>query len=245
MKRAILALLILSMVVFSSFDQTYTQKMSRNGESTIEKTADMSIFAGQLSENAFKKMDEYCRGTLDVECKVDVEKKVVTITEKFSPNFYYRLTGDYGIPYTTYTLTIDRVPTDKFSETLEKILVAIGEGTTTSQPIPPLDLLDKTNNQANVETLRILGVSLDYVVEMPSQIDSAAAGKVPGIIEGNTVRFNMVDVLGESEPMIVTSREMNYGYLVAILGAVVLIALAYMFMVSSRPRASKKGTIKK
>ena len=244
MKRTILALLIFSMLASAALDQTYVQQISRNGASTIKKTMDMTILTNQLSSDAFQKMENYCKTSFDVKCSVNVSTKTVTITEAFTPGSYYSFTADYGIPYSTYTMVINQVAVDRFSDSLEKILVGIGETTQSKQTAVPLDLRERKKNGEMVSSLKTLGVHLVYIVEMPADIDSASAGKVQGKIDESKATFDLVEILGASEPIVVISKEVNYGYLMAGFGAIILLALAYMFMIASRPRQAKDATKK-
>ncbi|MFH1520995.1 MAG: hypothetical protein ABID61_05085 [Candidatus Micrarchaeota archaeon] len=241
MKRAFLVLLILSMVVSAAFDQTYAQQMHRNGESSIEKTMDVAIFAGQLSDDAFIKMDNYCRSTTDVVCSIDVDKKIVKITESFSPGAYYSFTGDYGLPDTTYTLVVSKIPVDMFAKKFEKILVATDEATPSGDSGIVIDLRDKVKNAESAALLKTFFAKITYVVEMPSEIEIAYAGNVTAIVNGSTATFDFVAILEDSEPMVIVSKETNYGYIVAIVGVVALIVLAYAFIASSRPRQTKES----
>ncbi|MFH1785641.1 MAG: hypothetical protein ABH842_04390 [Candidatus Micrarchaeota archaeon] len=244
MKRLIFALMIFS-IVFASFDQSYTHDMNRNGAATIEKTMDISIFSGQLSKNAFTNMKQYCDNTMDIDCSVDVDKKTVTITEKFSSGIYYGFSADYGVPHTTYILEIERIPTNVFSQKLESILVAIGEANASNDNPNPINLRDQETNQNLVTTLEVLKVNITYTVEMPSEIDSASIGTA----QGSTVTFDVVEAMKGSQPVVVVSKEINYGYLIAILGIIVLLVVAYLFMISSKKRkpteTKKKRSVKK
>lgn len=247
MKKIILALLVLSMAVGAVFDQTYVQQVGRSGGSSISKTMDVSILAGQLSADAFVNMEAYCSNSTGIMCSVDPASKIIVINQTFTPGIYYSFASDYGIPYATYTLTVSRVPT--FSDTLQNILVAVGESSPTQQTAASLDLADKAANAQMIQPLRQLNVSLEYTIVMPSDIISASAGNVTGVVEGSTATFNLVDMLAEGQPIKVVSREVNYSYLTAILGVVLLIVLAYLFLTSSKPRTRpetpKKGRIKK
>lgn len=237
MKRLIFALMIFSLVC-ASFDQSYTHDMNRNGAATIEKTMDISIFSGELSKNAFSKMKDYCENTMDIQCSVDVDKKTVTIKESFSSGTYYAFTADYGIPYTTYVLEIERVPTNVFSEKLESILVAIGEANASGEKSSPISLRDQKTNEELVLVLETLKANLTYTVEMPSEVESSSLG----IVSGSTVSFDIVSAMKQSQPVLIKSTEINYGYLIGIVGALVLIVMAYLFVISSKKRDPKKKT---
>jgi hypothetical protein len=243
MKQLIFVLLLV-VAAFASFDQTYVHQISRSGASTIERTADVSAFSSGLSEDAFDKMEDYCKNTIEIECSVDSDNRIVTIEDSFEVGSYYSFSADYGFPYTTYVLEISRVPTDRYSKLMESILVAIGEANESGALVSGMDLTNKEHNQAAAEAMKKLGVNLVYVVEMPTDVESAAAGTVQGTISGKTVTFDLVEVLAESEPMVIVSKEFDYGYLLAALGVIILILLAFMFVRTSK-RVAKKTTKRK
>ncbi len=239
MRRVILALLLFSVMVNATLDQTYVHMVSRDGSSIITKTMDLTIFSNVLGEQAFARVDEICRTDVSVNCSVDAESKTITMTESFSEGNYYTFTTDYGLPFITHKLVVRRIPTDRFSSSLDQLLIAAGVVDSSERgSARPLDLRDKEATSENAYYLGMFNANLTYTIEMPAPVSEASAGSVNGAITGNTAQFDLVDVFEESEYMTVTSNELNLGYLAAIAMAVVVIALALSF---SGVRRSKRG----
>jgi hypothetical protein len=239
MRRVILALLLFSFVVNASLDQAYVHTVSRDGSSTMTRDTDLTIFADVLGEGAFQSVDGLCDTNASLRCSVDGE--TVTIKEKLKQGTYYSLTADYGLPFITYTLVVKKVPTDRFSSSLDNLLVVAGavEEAGTSR-VRPMDLRDKSTNIPDAEYLKKFDANLTYSIEMPAGIYEATAGDVDALLSGNTAQFDLVEVLGESEYMTVKSRELNLGYLALIAMAITLAALAFSFFTHKRPRKRRR-----
>ncbi len=230
MRREILALVLFSLASFAAFDQSYVQTVGRDGNSTIQKSMQLTIF-GQLNAQALSGMEQYCSSLTAFDCSVDPANKTVTITDAFSSGGYYEYTTDYGLPFVTHTLTITRIPTDRFSNLLDRLLAAgnvsgAGGGGSTSA----IDLRDNSTNIQNAAYLRQFGANITYTVVRPADVSSAAAGNVSGSVAGRQATFDLVEVLGASKPIVVKSSELNLGYITAIVGLVVIIALAVAFV---------------
>ncbi|MCI0504267.1 hypothetical protein L0Y65_06185 [Candidatus Micrarchaeota archaeon] len=242
MRREIFALLLLSVIGGAALDQSYMQAVSRNGASVIEKTMEVTLFSNQLSQEGLARMGEVCRTSDTLNCSVDVENKKITMAESFSSGGYYTLTSDYGIPFITYTLTLGKVPTDEFSNSLERLLVAANatEYSGGSGAVKPIDLADREANAESAGVLKMLKANLTYTITMPSQVSEARAGNISGMVSGPSARFDLVSVMEESAPIVVRSQEPNYGYIIAIAGVVVLAALAFSFLGTRPDKAAKR-----
>jgi len=241
MRREIIALLLISLMAGATLDQSYIQTVSRNGASVMEKTIEVTLFSNQLTAEGLTRMAEVCRTSKSFDCSVDVENKLVTMTEEFSSGGYYTFTSDYGLPSITHTLTIQKVPTDRFSTSLEKLLVAANATNYTggSGTGKAIDLSDKVANAESAGILKMLKANITYTFIMPAQISEAKAGSVNGAVSGTSATFDLVSVLAESEPIVVKAQELNYGYIIAITGVVVLAALAMSFL-GTRPGKRRK-----
>jgi len=241
MRLVLFALLALSLSVFATLDQEYVQNVSRNGSSTIQRTTDVAIFANQLTAQALQRMADLCAHDAELACSVDVDAKRLTMSEGFTSGGYHTYITDYGFPFITHTFTVSKVPTDKFSDSMGKLAQAAGvEGAGADGSASSIDLNDDRNNKANADLLRSIRANITYTIIMPIGVSEAKAGKVNGIVSGNAARFDLVEVIGESEPIVITSRELNLGYLVAVAGILVLVALAVSFFGSRRPARRKK-----
>lgn len=230
MRREIVAVLLLTLAAGAALDQSYVQTVSRNGTSVIEKTMQITIFSNQLTADALAKMDAYCGSQKTIRCSVDAANKTVTMSDVFASGGYYEYSSDYGLPFITHTVTVTRIPTDRFSSILDSILrgsnVTSGSGGSTTA----LDLRDSKANRENAKVLRQLGVNITYTIIMPAQASSASSGNVSGRIDGQSASFDLVEVLDQSQPMVVKSEEANLGYMTVIAGVIVVAALALSFM---------------
>ncbi len=230
MRREILAVLLLALVSGAALDQTYVQTVSRNGTSVIEKSMQITIFSNQLTADALAKMDAYCKAQKSAGCSVDVAGKTVTMSDVFPPGGYYEFSSDYGLPFITHTVKVTRVPTDRFSSILDGILRGANVTSSSGGSAAALDLLDAKANRENAKVLRQLGVNITYAIVMPSPVSEASSGNYTASIDGQTARFDLVEVLDQSQPMVVRSNEANLGYLTVIAGAIVIVAIAISFM---------------
>jgi hypothetical protein len=242
MRREIFAILLLSLVASAAIDQSYIQTVSRNGASSMAKTMEIAVFSNQLATEGLAKMADYCEKSSGINCSVDVEAKKIVITESFASGGYYAFSNEYGIPSITYTVAISRVPTDRFSNSLSRLLVAANatEYSGTGGSAKSIDLSDTEGNAEAAAILKSLKANITYTVIMPSGVSEAKAGSVIGKISGQTASFDLLEVMSESGgPIVVKSQELNYGYLIAIAGIVVLGALALSFA-GTRPSRRKK-----
>jgi hypothetical protein len=239
MKQELVFVLLLCAIAGATLDQSYVQTVSQNGSSTIEKTMEMRWFSGQLTAQALQKMAAACNLRADIKCRVDVQNNEIKITEQFDPGTYYTYTTDYGFPYITRTLTINKVATDRFANSLDKLIVAANISQPSQKPVSPLDLNDNSTNKEMAAALEMLNVRITYAISMPVQITEASAGSIQGNVTGSTASFDLVQVLKESKSITVRGQELNTGAFVVIVGAIALIALAWTFA-GTKPAKKKK-----
>jgi len=239
--RQIIALSIFLALSSATMDQTFVQDVRKDGTSTIEKTMDISIFANQLPGSSLQMMADFCSKTTKASCSVDTASKIITIKEAFAPGSYYSVDSEFGLPYTTETLTIERIPNDRFGQTLNMILAAAN--ISDSGGVPALNLRSDNNQSAMV--LRKLKANLTYTVKMPSAVAEAKAGSYSASIDGNNARFDLIEVLSQSQPMVVVTKETNVVAVVVIIMVIVLAALAYSFFATRPSKTRKKKAGKK
>ncbi len=241
MRREILAFLILSTLVSAALDQSYVMTLDRDGNSEISKSMDIVVFTSGFTEEDFAKVKEICETDSEFDCSVD--GKTLTITEDFAPGQYYSYEADYGVPSISYKLTLKRIPTDSFADSMNKLFMKAGAsaGGQSSSGFT-IDLLNTKENQENAEFLRKYDANITYKVMMPTHVDYAMAGNSTGNVDGSYANFDVVTLMEESQPAVVKSSELNMGYLIILAAAVVLGALAFSFFNSNRPakKAKKK-----
>lgn len=241
MRREILAFLILSTLVSAALDQSYSMTLDREGNSQISKGMDIVVFTNEFTEDDFEKVKEICETDSEIDCSV--EGKTITITEDFVPGQHYSYQADYGIPSITYEVTIKKIPTDTFSTSLDKLFRKAGavNGSQSSSGVS-IDLLNAKENQENAKFLRKFDANITYQITMPTGVSYAMAGNTTGVVNGNSVMFDVVSLMEESQPLLIKSSELNMGYLIILAAAIVLGALAFSFF-NSKP--VKKTTKKK
>ncbi len=223
--RQIFALFIFFALTNAALDQLYVQNVYQNGTSTIVKTMDLSIFSKTLTQDAFSKMQAFCSS-----CEVDKEHSTITISESFDSGDYYTLKSDYGLPFITHTLTINKIPTDRFSTSLEKILLGSGAAENIGgNTVSAIDLKDSKNAEG-YPLLKALSVNITYRVNMPGGIDGAASDAV--LLSSSSAQFDVVEALKEPKTITIVSRELNLGYIIGLIGIIVLAALAASFVIS-------------
>lgn len=233
----LLTIMFGSILLIGSVFQTYEQTVKTNGDSIIKKEYEIGLFSGMLGENASAKIAQACSADHSLGCTVDNEK--ITDIKQFSNDEkYYSLKTDYGIPYVEYEIEIRKIPVDKFAEMLDKTLFSAGLINKTSDSYgEPLNLQDTEANKEIVPIIREMGMDIKYVVVVPGEIISATAGNSVGSINANSAEFMLSDVLAESQPIVVKSREINWAYMIIIV-AVLAIAL---FALSFRKKRKKQG----
>ncbi len=241
MSKPIIALLIVMALSFATVDQSYVQDISADGTSSLQKTMDISIFSNQLSNSTLLAMAAFCSSTTKVACSVDTVSKTLTIKETLPPGSYYSVETQYGFPFITQTVTIDRIPNDMFGDSLNTILAA--SNITTSGVVQALNIRD--NNSASVAALRALNANFTYTVEMPASISTAQSGAYAAAIQGTEARFDLIEVLSQSQPMVVVTSQINAFAVVGIIGVIALAALAYSFFSMRPAKGSKKTGVKK
>ena len=218
MKRFILFLMILS-VAFSAGSQTYAHEVDFLGSSTIEEKRDLSLFLNLLPKTAVTDMEIVCQTYAELDCAIDANSLVirVNVPEK---NSYYTLSTDYGIPFTTTNLTIDKIPTDLFDNRINSILkkANLTEGSGFSKPI---NLKNKEDNLALSDALMNAGVDSNYIIVMPN---------------GERSEVNMIELLSDSAPIVVTSYSLNLWLIFLIIGIGAVAGLSYMFFGNRRGR---------
>lgn len=241
MRRELILLLALSLA-WGAVDQTYVHTVSRDGSSVMEKESELTIFATELDEEDFQRMKAVCESGSRVQCSVDVEEKTVSITEEFAAGGYYTYSTNYGFPFITYTMVVDKIPNDRFSSSLSRLLVEanVTDPSMGGGSVNPIDFEDAVNNREVARILRGIGANLTYIVNFPVPVSEASAGNVSGSISGNSVTFDLISLLEASEPVSIKSSELNLGYFVIIAGVLVVAGLAFSFFWSKPLKGPRK-----
>jgi len=134
-------------------------------------------------------------------------------------------------------LTVKKIPTDKFSRSLERILREAGVVEGSGSAAEAIDLLNDNSKEA--EFLRKFNVNIVYTIEMPAGITEATAGDVSGAIDGTSVSFDLLEVMENQAPIVVKSSQLNTSYVIIAAAIVVLAGLAMLFRGSKKKRRKK------
>lgn len=231
--RGLFVFLMIAALSAASLDQNYTHIIDRDGSSSIEKTLDISVFLNQVPEGALENAESVCESDPRLRCSVDPATKMITMSEDFRQGEYYEFESVTGLPSITYTITLKKIPTDRFAERLDDLMMQAGAfeeaGDGSAEAI---DLSEKAENAEAAFFLRNFDVRLVYTLVMPAPVQEASFGEV----SGNTVTLDLADLLEDSKQVTVRSSELNSGYIVLIFAVIVLGALALSFRGGTRKK---------
>ena len=224
MRNIAILMFAVSILLTGAIAQEYTQTVGRDGDSVITKTFDTTLLHGYDIDA----IAAVCQNS-EFSCSVEDGKMSLSINIDEDSRYYNEET-EYGLPFITYTLTLRTVPTDLFSEEMNKIMVAAGyeEG-----PDVPAAEIWKKDSEA-VSLLRNFG-DISYTVNMPGNVVETSIGEM----SGSTATFMFSDAYRVEENIVVKSQEINSGYLVIGIMIVVLIAFALSFM-KKKPMKTEK-----
>lgn len=226
MAQAVIAVMLL--LLTGSIYQTYEQTMDLDGDSVITREEDANLFLGLFGDDALQKIEQVCAEDSSLGCSYSEGK--LKLTENFQlKDGYYQFETSYGLPYIEYTLEVNKIPTDRFMKKLSEVLVAAGLSDYTDQSGRAIDLSNKEENAEMAKLMRDSQLGIAYVIEMQGEIFVASAGEANGDVEYSRVTFSLEDVLSESEPIVVKSRELNLGFILFILAILIMGAFAASF----------------
>lgn len=225
-----LAFFILAGILLTgAVQQEYVQNVEPGGNSIISRKADIGFFGDMLPGGSIDAMENFCSQSSEIECSVDSENFSILISDSFSADsVYYDFISEESLPYITHTLTINRIPTDRFSELTDDIIVGAGIYEESSSPVDPVVLGD-AETAGMARSMDYLDIDIRYYVEVPGQITSVECGELQSSISGNQVDFSLVDAMKQQERIVIRSRELNMPYIILICIALAMGALALSF----------------
>jgi len=217
MKKIMLVFLLAGILLTGAVTQTYTMEIEKTGEAQMTQSSDLSLYDVGGSEMKAVIIAACKNITSPYSCKTENNKMIIS-TDMTPTEGGYVFEANYGIVSTNYKLKINSVPLNKFNEAIEKT------GNIQSTGVGAIDLTQ--NNSQYSQAFRVVDLEMDYVVKMPGNIESISAGNVIGKMNGNTGEIDLLKVMEEGKPIILTSSEINWSAIVFILGIVVVIGLA-------------------
>ncbi len=231
MMRKISAVVIvfLLIVLTGSVFQTYEHTVRSNGESEIKKEFDIGFFTGMFEQNANNKIAQVCYPGSPFRCEYN-NSKIVLRKEFSQSDGYYEFYVNYGIPFIDYEIVVRKIPTEKFSEMLDTVLLSAGVVNATADDYgKPIDIENTAASKEAATLIKQTGLDIKYVIIMPGHVWSASAGHVNASFEGERAEFLLSDVLGEAQPMVIKSRELNLSYILLISMIIVVAAFTLSF----------------
>ena len=237
------------------FDQQVSQDSSALYTGTIDFSAFSSYFSAlgsASSAEAEQKFKDNITQLLPLACE-KVKKKDKTfecetdnlslvLRRNFTANegyYTFEVTGEF--PYRTYRVIVNKIPLDKFGKVLQQSLGKGSSETETAFSVfseaKAIDFKKTEDNALSSAGFKMLGLNLLYNVEMPGEITSATSGGYNAVVSGSTAGFNLVDVMENSAPLVVESRELNV-FLFVMIGGVILLVLLTLAFLNSRKKPS-------
>ncbi|MBI5227597.1 hypothetical protein HY988_03345 [Candidatus Micrarchaeota archaeon] len=230
MKR-ILILVLICAISWAALDQKYEQTFDNQGLSTITKSFDISIFSATLSDDMLNSLENNCK--LSPGCSFNRSSKQISISEKLGPkDGYYQFSADYGFPFTTYTIKIDRIPNDRFSADVTRMM-GIDEGSYQATDL-------NEDNSGTAMFLKKFRANATYKISSPIAIDEAAAGPVAGEINGNSATFDLLQLMNQKGPIVLKAHELNLTYIIILAGIIAVGAIALSFKKSGKSSMAEK-----
>jgi len=210
--KKMLVLFLLSAILVSNAAQSYVQKIDPLGGASVTETRDLSVFLQLFPGGSVDKIAGACATDPSLSCSVSGTIMTTTI-ELPAGNNYYTIGTDYGIPFITTALTVNRLPTDVFDSSVNNVLNAAGL-TSGKGHAEPIELADKGANANLSAAWKEAGLTMNYTIIMPN---------------GYTQTYDLVQLLADSHPIVVTTQEPDYGLMALIAGIIVLAAFTLSF----------------
>lgn len=252
----VISLILFSAIFAESIDSsssllTVYQKVDSNSNSIITSKVDFSALASyfyvlspdfsfELEQKFKESLSEILPGFCEKIYKKDkntactAEEYSLSLSKNFtSKEGYYTFEKTGEFPYKTYRIVVSRIPLDKFGKLYQ---YGLGTGSEESEAAfsmfsssKMIDLKKKDENAITAQGMEMFQFSFNYEIEMPGEITSANAGSYSGLVSGSKADFNMIEVMKNSSPLVVESRELNIFVIVIGLGVLLLALVSFMF----------------
>ena len=223
-------------LLIGSVSQEYYQKgdkISLKTDLTKEVRELEAEFNVSLSDKLKEDLEETCNQmSEDFEC--DANGLVLTLTKEFSGE-YYTIKEENDFLTSKSTITINQIPVNVFSAALPKDKF-------TKVVINPIDLTEKEKNYERFKEQRLAGTKIFYSIEVQGEIKEAYAGNYTAEVNGSVARFDLVEVLRDSDKLVVVTEKTNYALVILLAAIVIIIIVAFSFKGSDydKKRKNKK-----
>ncbi|MGV8176687.1 MAG: hypothetical protein ACP5NX_02740 [Candidatus Bilamarchaeaceae archaeon] len=239
MRNIALFSVMMMLVLSGCVSQDYAQKVGEDGNSVMTVTVDFSRAVSSVEMPAgaglSATLNKVCAQNTDPKMTCSAKGSAIVLQKKMTPDDgYYAFDVSRGLPFVNYEIKMYAFPTDMFGAVFEKVYPGL-------QLAEPVDLRKRVQSRMILDRLKEEGVNWTYTVTMPGEIYETNSGRlVPkqgAYLDKSTVRYDMADVLYQSEPVVVKSREID-AYSIGITVLVLVMAyLAWDFFMRRRGKA--------
>lgn len=237
MKKILLSILIVMSVVFSAtMDHTYMQTINEKGDSIFTRITKGEVFPEGSNTSA---IEQICKEAVVARCMINQSSQTtqieITLKEKEG---YYTISTEYGFPFITHIVKIERIPTDKISEQMIQILKQSGF-TKRIQPASAVDLL--ADNKESARALKSFGAEIEYEVKVPGLINEASFAEEKINFQGERATVDFTKLLEKQGELKIVSSEMNWAYISAVIAVLVIVAFGASFIFDKKVQMQKQN----
>lgn len=236
----LIGFILIFLLVIGCVNVDYKQKIKENGGATLTFSVDYSDFVDLVSEQSEKgisetkkemqkKLEDNCQWIKDyayeVNCNVNGVKITIEteITNKENSE-YYTFEKESGVSSTTYTVEIKKI-----FDIAQYLSTEYGgtQGKDFDLSIKPT-AEEKTQYESYSDYLKVA-----YTIEMPGEIKSVESGTVEGEIKGNSVSFDIFELMAEPSPIVIVAEKKNMDFGWIIIGVLALIVILLLLKIFS------------
>ncbi len=210
----------------------YTQTISEDGESTLELLID---YRTTIQEDADKegktygiKMKEFakqrereCNGLIGTnpELTCSVKNSILRISMDLVEGEHYTFEKIDSIPDYIYNIEINKIPNLNLINDISGIEEIDLRGNLSNEEKGKLALAEK------------LELELYYNLVVPGEVVEAYSGEVEGEIEGNSIRFDLLEIGNDPSPIVIKSKIVNEFYLNLLMGIGLTVFLIFIYLI--------------
>lgn len=212
MKRYVFALLLAAIMLAGCISLEVEQKVNRDGSSVVTQRIDLSGFISMAEsqgafedsdalENMTNEMNDYCtevESQSDADCTYSESSYVLVVTKTVTPDEAgYEFEKSYEFPNVVYTLKAEQLPDMGLDD------LSLGEDGSSLGGGTPARFDDPEMKQS-IASIKMMGVEMEYTIEMPGQITEAKNGEIDD--DGRAV-YDVVELIEDGKNVEVTSSE--------------------------------------
>ncbi|MCD6279223.1 hypothetical protein J7J26_00415 [Candidatus Micrarchaeota archaeon] len=224
--------------IIGTTNNSYTLKIKNNRNKPLNITyalcMDKNIYnvdeGMEIAQNPNMSISPGQESTLTVNC-INREGELINIYEEYStPKIYLSSTGekwDMKLHPEPISLQV-RVYSSRIGDTS-------GAGSGLNESIE----LGTSKGKVTASGLKMINVDMQYTLHMPGDIVNATPSQGLKSIKGNTVTYDILEVLDSGEKITVKSREISVSRLIILVGIFVLITVMVILLIGKKSKDRK------